>query len=216
MGTCHLAPLPRMSLPTLRNRYRSQIRWHTVSSVFFSPLTLSSKQQRCTGGIFPSTSYVASGSPTESHATSGLFSRSNTISTGHSEPSQEDPLVAVAKPFDEPQPGPRAPARPRSEEPDGDLHVPGIHQRPVLRVPTHPQLREPRDDLHRAEVSPHPESWAPIPPRSEEPHDDLHVPEMYAHLGQRFTPPPSQLPEKKRKGFKHFKLMLREFFGLNR
>ena len=75
---------------------------------------------------------------------------------------------------------------------------------------------EPRNDLHGAKIYPRPESRVPIQPKFEEPHDDLHVLEMYTHLDWRFKPPPSQIPRKKRRDFKHFKSKLRGFFRLNR
>jgi len=78
------------------------------------------------------------------------------------------------------------------------------------------RLGEPGHDLHRAEIHSRPESCVPIPRQSEELHDDVHGPEIYAHFGQCFDPLPSQIPVKKRKGFKHFKSKLREFFGLRR
>ena len=43
-----------------------------------------------------------------------------------------------------------------------------------------------------------------------------HAEEIYPHLDQHYDPPPSQLPQKKRKGFRQFKMKLREFFGFRR
>ena len=127
--------------------------------------------------------------------------------------SQEGPLAVLTKPFEQPQPEPQVPARPRPEEPDSGLRVPAIQPQPVPPVPVQPQLRVPRDDFNGTGTPSRPESWAAVPPRPEELHDDLHA---YTHFGQRFTPPPSNLPEKKRKGFKHFKSKLRELFGRRR
>jgi len=119
-------------------------------------------------------------------------------------------VVIVAKPSTGPQPVPRPPAKLRSVEPGSDPRVSVIHPQLVPPIPV-----PPHDDLLRPEIHSRPESRAPTPLQPEEPHDDLHVPEKYKHLGQRFTPPPSQFPERKRKGFERFKSKLREFFGFS-
>jgi hypothetical protein len=43
--------------------------------------------------------------------------------------------------------------------------------------------------------------------------DDLHAAGNHPHLNQHYTPPPSQVPQRKRKGFRHFKTKLRRLFG---
>ena len=58
-----------------------------------------------------------------------------------------------------------------------------------------------------------PVSRVPTRSRSEEQHDDAAT---YSHLDQHYDPPPSNLPQKKRKGFRHFKMKVREFFGFRR
>ena len=129
---------------------------------------------------------------TETHSTSEIFTRLTTLSTQHSEPQQGGPQEGVTKPFEEPQPVARVPIRPRPEESDSDndLRVPVIYPQPMLRVPVQPRFKELHDDL---------------------------APKVYSHLGQRFEPPPSQIPPKKRRGFiKYFTFKVRGFFGLKR
>ena len=75
---------------------------------------------------------------------------------------------------------------------------------------TEPLQEEPRpqEAVTKPSQEPQPESRDP----AEEPHDDLHG-ATYPHLNQNYEPPPSKIPQKKRKGFKRFTSMLREFFG---
>ena len=79
-----------------------------------------------------------------------------------------------------------------------------------------PRLEEPQDGFPGAKIDTRPVSRVPMQLQFEEPHDDLHVPEMYTHLGQHFKSPPSKLPEKTRRGFRHFKSKVLGFFGLRR
>ena len=75
---------------------------------------------------------------------------------------------------------------------------------------TEPLQEEPRpqEAVTKPSQEPQPESRDP----GEEPHDDLHG-ATYPHLNQNYEPPPSKIPQKKRKGFKRFTSMLREFFS---
>ena len=133
MDSCHLAPLPRMSVSTLKNQCQTQ---KTVSSRFRSFLwhyLLSNGA----GAIFPPSLDVIQESPRESQTASGPSERLSTPSTPYSDPPQEGPQEVIAKPF---------------EGPPGDQHVP----------------------------------------------------EIYPHLSQRYEPPPSQPPQKKREGLMHY------------
>lgn len=135
-------------------------------------------------------------SPTDSQASSGLFSRTSTSSTQCTELSPEQPQEVLTKPSEGPSSEPRVPIQPPPREPLDDLRVPEIYPDPT-------QHREPR-------VAPKPferprvESRAPMR-RSEE--------ESYP---QTYASPPSQLPQKPRKDFKYFKSKFREFFHFRR
>ena len=92
-----------------------------------------------TEGIFQSRSTVVPESPTESQATSGLFSRS-------SETPREEPQPIANSPSVDPQPEPQAPTQPqpmpwapsrlRSEEPHNDLHLPDMYAHPYGSPPS--------------------------------------------------------------------------------
>ena len=92
------------------------------------------------------------------------------------------------------------------------------------------QCSELSQEVHLAVLTeylpkPQPESQVPMKPQSGEPGNDPHalgirpracphVPEIHAHLSQGCRPPPSELPEEKRGGFKHFISKVLRSYGL--